>query len=660
MRGRQVRYQLTIRVEINGQDLVRTYIVPGFGVVSEQRTPLASLGTMYRVGSDHGIVALSNVLARGNQSELEQHLRGAALDKAGMALFEAFFGDERIYGPVLRRAFQRSDDGVRPDPIREALRVRICTRDQLIVGLPWRAMMCDGHLLVDHGWTFEVSRDEFPSEQREFAPPGTILVVAPDYEGMPPIATDAHVQALARLIESIAPGHTTSPRYHVVQSFEEVCVALEGMNPDVVYYYGHGDGDGDELFLLLGEGSCERIPMRDFARQIKKVRPSVVFLNGCKTGQAGLQSGGHQLLPDVPVVISNATTAYSMAAGELALQWMRTWLEEGRDPIEALHELGGGKSTFGFEWLTPIVHANYSVFETREPIISPAALTYLPPEWLNREEQRSRVFGYVSDLARDPKRRVLALVGMGCPGNHLELLSKQIMDRIEVDAGERLRIHPISLSFPRERASNFPDARASQDLGERIAAKLRLELRTDGQIVHALRARAPRRTGVGMPIVWLDWQVFSGEAERADPRRPYLDSTSLFAWLEFVRDKLATTCPDDLRIVVMLSLEMLPDKLAVVREALEGWASDPAYGLRTPWFRFRTVSPLGDVKQDEILDYLEHADCPIAGELAGLLYRKTGGQYEKTVEYLRRGAPTWYPLRDELLGGNAPKRPPIF
>jgi len=660
MRGRRVRYQLTIRVEMSGEDLVRTYIVPGFGVVSEHRTSLASIGTMYRVGSDHGVVALSNVLTRGNQAELEQHLRGAALDKAGAALFEAFFGDERVFGPVLRRAFQRTDESVRPDPIREALRVRICTRDQLILGLPFRAMMFDGHLLVDQGWTFEVSRDEQPSEQREFAPPGTMLVIAPDYEGMPAIATDAHVQALTRLIESIAPGHTSSPKFHVVQSFEEVQVALEGMRPDVIYFYGHGDSDGEELFLLLGEGACERVAMRDFARQIKRVAPSVVFLNGCKTGQAGLQSGGHQLLPDVPLVISNATTAYSRAAGQLALQWMRTWLEDGRDPIEALHELGGGKSTFGFEWLTPIVHANYSVFETREPVISPAALSYLPPEWLDREEQRSRVFGYVSDLARDSKRRVLALVGMGCPGNHLELLSKQIIDRIEVDAGERLRIQPLSVSFPKERVSSFPEARANKDLGERLAAKLRLELRTDGPIVHALRARAPRRTGGGMPIVWLDWQVFSGEADRANERQPYLDSRSLLAWLEFVRDHLGTLCPDDLRIVVMLSLELSSDKLGPVREALEGWAANPEMGLRTPWFRFRTVSPLGDVKQDEILDYLEHADCPIAVELAGLLYRKTAGQYEKTVEYLRRGAPTWYPLREELLGGKARKVDVVF
>lgn len=660
MRGRRVRYQLTIRVERSGDDLVRTYVVPGFGVVGEHRGPLASLGTMYRVGDAHGLVALSQLLARGDQAELEQHLRGAALDRAGAALFEAFFGDERTFGPVLRRAFQRAEDGIRLDPIREALRVRICTQDPLIHGLPFRAMMYGGLLLVDHGWTFEVSRDEQPSEQREFVPPGSVLIVAPDYEGMPPIGTDAHVRALTRLFESLAPGFTSTPRFHVVQSFQEVAVAVEGMNPEVVYYYGHGESEGDELFLLLGEGTGERIPMRDFARQIKQAAPNVVVLNGCKTGQAGLQSGGHQLLPEVPLVVTNATTAYSRAAGEFALQWLRTWFQDGCDPIEALHDLGGRASTFGFEWLTPIVHANYAVFKTRELTVGPADLAYLPPEWLDREEQRARVFGYVSELARDPKRRVLALVGTGCPGNHLELLSKQIIDRIEIDAGERLRIQPIQVTFPIDRASSFPEATASADLGERIAAKLRAELRTDGPIVHAVKARAPRRTAGGMPIVWLDWQVFSGEVSSASGRQAYLDSASLLAWLEFVRDQLSTSCPDDLRIVVMLSLELSKEKLESVNEALRSWESDPDLGLRTPRFRFRTVSPLRDVKQDEILDYLEHADCPIAAELASLLYQKTGGQYEKTVEYLRRGAPTWYPLRDELTGGKAPKRKALF
>lgn len=660
MRARQVRYQLTIRVQRSGDELVRTYIVPGFGVVGEHRASLASLGTMYRVGDQHGLIALSNVLARGEHDELEQHLRGAALDRAGAALFETFFGDEQVFGPILHRAFQRTEQGVRADPIREALRVRICTQDSLIQGLPLRAMMYNGLLLVDHGWTFEVSRDEQPTDQREFSPPGRILVVAPDYEGMPSIGTEPHVRALTRLFESLSPGYTSTPKYHVVQSFREVTVAIEGMSPDVIYYYGHGESDGDELFLLLGDGMCERIPMRDFARQIAKCAPSVVILNGCKTGQAGLQSGGHQLLPHVPLVVTNATTAYSRAAGEFALQWLRTWLEDGWDPIEALHDLGGRSSTFGFEWLTPIVHANYAVFKTREIVVGQTGLTYMPPEWLDREEQRTRVFSYVSDLARDSKRRVLALVGLGCPGNHLELLSKQIIDRIEIDAGERLRVFPLQFTFPPERTSSFPEASASRELGERLAAKMRTELRTDGPIVHALRARAPRRTGSAMPILWLDWQVFQGDVDKSENGQPYLDSASLLAWLEFVRDQLATSCPDDLRIVVMLSLELSQDKLGPAVEALRSWESDPDLALRTPWFRFRTLTPVGEVKSDEILDYLEHTDCPIAPELANLLYQRTAGQYEKTVAYLRRGAPTWYPLREELLGGTTPKRKRLF
>ncbi|HRI63908.1 MAG TPA: hypothetical protein PK156_06710 [Polyangium sp.] len=651
MAGQRVRYQLTIRAERSGDDLVCTYVVPGFGVVGERRVPLAAVGTMYRVGDDHGLLALSQLLARGEESELAANLRGVALDQAGAALFEAFFGDEPAFGPVLRRAFQRLDDGLRVDPIREALRVRICTQDPRLQGLPLRAMMYGGRLLMDQGWTFEYSRDEQPAEQREFSPPGRILVVAPDYESMPAIGTDAHVSALRRLIESLVPGHTSSPKFRVVQEFREVSEALAGMNPDIVYYYGHGESDGEELFLLLGEAAVERIPIRKFAQEIKKYAPSVVVLNGCKTGQAGLQSGGHQLLPEVPIVVSNATTAFSSAASEFAMQWIRAWLEEGRDPIESLHDLDDkGRSTLGFEWLTPVVHANYSAFKTRAIVTGPSELSYLPPEWLNREEQRSRVFGHVSDLARDSKRRVMALVGMGTPGNRLDLLSKQIIDRIEVDGGERLRIQRIPLTFPAERIASFSEETASRDLGARIAAKLRTELRTDGPIVLALKARAARRTGMGMPIVWLDWQVFAGEAERASDRWAYLDSESLLAWLRFVRDQLAPDCPDDLRIVAMLSLEFSFEKLAPVADVLKSWESDSELGLRTPRFRFRRVSPLGEVKQDEILDYLEHADCPIATELSELLYRKTAGQYEQTVEYLRRGTPTWHALRDELVG----------
>src|SRR6185503_620048 len=108
------------------------------------------------------LVALHGVLARGDADELAASLTGSALDKAGAALFEALFGAEAEWGPILRAAFQRPEPERQPDPTRDALRVRVCTRDPLLQCLPWRATMWSGRLLLDDDWTFEVCFDPAP------------------------------------------------------------------------------------------------------------------------------------------------------------------------------------------------------------------------------------------------------------------------------------------------------------------------------------------------------------------------------------------------------------------------------------------------------------------------------------------------------------------
>ncbi|XXT20941.1 CHAT domain-containing protein [Sorangium sp. So ce429] len=649
MPRQEERLTLTIDLARKGRDLVRTYVVPAQGEVATHASPFDAIGDSYRAGDARGLAALHGVLARGDRAELDASLTGGQLDRAGAALFEALFGAEEQWVPVLRAAFRQPEPKPRPDPCRYPLRVRICSsdRDPLLQGLPWRAAMWTGRLLLDEAWTFEVCFDLDPEPAVHFQAPGSILVIAPDLAGMAPIGTAAHLRDLGQVFEGLLPGHAASPRFLVARTPAQIERALRGMQPDIVYFYGHGAVAGGQLTLQLGEGRPEPMLLRDLARLIRERPPRVVFLNGCQTGQAGWHSAGAQLLPDVPVVIANATTAWSEIASRFAVQWFGAWLREGLDPVAALHQLGGRASTEGFAWITPVVHTHYSAFTT---LRSSAAdrLPYFPPEWLDREEQRSRGFGYISDLARDPRRRVIAALAYAPPGNSLERLPAQVIARVESDAGERLHIRHIAL--------RFPEQRAPRDLAANLAHGLRLQLRheTTAPLQHVLRAHAPRRIGDAVPILWLDWGVF-GEPPL---RQPELSPEHVTEWLKFVRNEIASICPDEMRVIATVALEMEPSKIPRLGSKLSALEADPDF--RNAKFRVRTIPPLKDVELGDILDYLEHVDCPsdLTHELAGLIHRATQGRYEETMSLLKKGPPAWYPLRDELQGGDPEQAAP--
>jgi hypothetical protein len=641
MPRRIARHAITIDLKRDGADLVRTYCVPVYGAIASHRAPFDAIGSAYQAGDERGLAAIHGVLARGDRAELEDRLAGGDLDRAGAALFEALFGAEAQWGPVLRSAFQQPEPKPQPDPCRDALRVRIQTRDPILQGLPWRAAMWSGRLLIDDGWTFEVCVDRDPTERVSLKAPGSILVIAPDFPGMPPIGTEAHVRALADLVESLGPVDPASPRMVVARSLSEVERALRGMRPDMVYFYGHGDIEDDQLRLLLGDRRAEPTLMRDFARLLRELPPRVVFLNGCQTGQAGWHSAGAQLLPEVPVVIANATTAWVESAGRFAVQWLGHWQREGLDPVAALHQLNHGATTDGFAWITPVVHTHYVEFTTQKAPLGSSRLAYVPADWLDREEQRARVFGYISELARSPTRRVMAAVAYSAPGNHLDRLPAQILMRVESEAGERLHMKHIPL--------RFPEPRSLEELGVNLEHSLKILLRQDPSagIEHVLRACAPSLRGGATPMVWLDWGVF-GKAPR---RQPFLSGKELRSWLGFIRDRIAPACPDEMRVVATVGLEADEGLLSELRQKIPPLESDPQF--RNARFRFREIPPLKDVVASEILDYLEHAGCPegIAYELADLVFKARGGRYEDTVELLQRGQASWYALRDELRGG---------
>jgi hypothetical protein len=235
----------------------------------------------------------------------------------------------------------------------------------------------------------------------------------------------------------------------------------------------------------------------------------------------------------------------------------------------------------------------------------------------------------------------MAAIAYAAPGNYLDRLMGQIITRVESDAGERLHIRHVRLRFPEQRALH--------ELATNLTYGLKLQLchEATAPIEHVLRANAPRRIGDAVRILWLDWGVF-GEPPLYQPA---LSPEQVMEWLKFVRNEIASSCPEEVRVIATVALNVEPSRIPKLGSGLS--ALEANRDFRTEKFRFRVIPPLKDVELSEILDYLERVGCPaeLTHELAELIHRAKKGHYEETVSLLQKGPPAWYPLRDELRGG---------
>lgn len=294
--GEDIRKELTVRLLRGpGGRLQVRHLLPRQREVARHVVEDAGL---------QGIRALDEALDQGAWVKLQQHLAGAAATNAGQMLWELLFGDGDGWQQVLGQVCGAE---VR-NPTRHAVRLRIWTEDPLLLAVPWRLLAFQGKALLDHGWTMEAVQDERCEGVLHLSPPLPILVLAPEYPGWPDIGSAVHVDALKDVLERLSPRCVHPDYFQAVRDREALATALAGMRPTFLYYYGHGEALKDQLCLRLGVK--ELLPMADLKRMMNGAYPKVAFLNGCMTGATGWHSAGHQLGPDVKVVITNRTTAW--------------------------------------------------------------------------------------------------------------------------------------------------------------------------------------------------------------------------------------------------------------------------------------------------------------------------------------------------------------
>jgi len=267
-----------------------------------------------------------------------------------------------------------------------------------------------------------------------FETPCPLLVVAPRYNGsgMQPIGTESHLAALRQALPRQFHNGAGSPAfYRVVHTPDEVRNAFTGMNPRVLYYYGHAELRGGQVCMLMTGSSGEPEPVNalDLKQLMAGHFPHMAYINACKSGAGGWYSVGYQLSPEVPVVIANATTSWSEHAGLSAIALLTATLEHGHDPVIAAHAIDDHVTTRGFEWAMRTIHANYHRWQA-------APLTALGPLKpiglrLNRDRSRERVYNRVAGLVRTDDSRLLTFISYASPGNRLDLSHQQLKDHLE-------------------------------------------------------------------------------------------------------------------------------------------------------------------------------------------------------------------------------------
>ena len=627
-------YTLTVKLERHDDQLNVSYFLPRYDASFPRSVPWQKIETQLQ--------PIANVLDSGKPSGLE-HLLEEASRLYGAQLFDVLFGKDDEYQKVLRALFTQPSDRPSPNPILHPVRLRICTDEPLLLGLPWQLTAWREKPLIDRpggGWEFIAGWDTDPSNDCETALPCNILVIAPKagFDAELTEQREDHLKGFQDVLQHLWPTQDEKLPYLRLESIRKgVDEALLGMRPHLVYVYAHGGVSAGRPYITLdGDGRPDTLYISELAGQLAEQQPApgVVYLN--VSGLAG--QGVEQLGATVPLVIAHRLPEWLPGSSAQALSWLKKWLTDGGDPVAVYHSIL--KKQTGAEAVSLLIYGQYRSWKT-EPY-QPVLCQYLPRLKLNRRHQKALVFQDLVDLINSDSRRVMGLVAYGSASDMLESLQEQLQHHIESIGFQQAEINWPKLAFPANRSKNL-----LHDLEDEFTAQL--DQGPNEAIAHLIRRHAPRVSGTGhRGTLWFDWGVFGPRDDQQSPLYP----RELEAWLRFSSEHLAKHCPADLRIVSYLAIELAEDRQQRLTQTLEGFFNHPWY--RRPSFRLSILPPLGNIAARDLYDFLDeraNSSCPpnIQDEVARLLFAETGGEFETTVALIEKAEEgSWYDLHARL------------
>jgi hypothetical protein len=554
-------YELTVHFERSENTLVTRYYLPGSDAIASASRPWSafkdSLGPIAKSLDTQPAAALPDLINRH-------------AGEWGAFLFDLLFGSEMQWEVVLRTLFNQPLPAVRPNPPWAPVRLRIvATNDALLLGLPWRLTAWRNTRLVDRDWEFSTGSVIDPRENLVTPAPASVLIVAPRTGADGAASDPTHVQAIVDVLKKVWPSRRELPKeqppeyLRIVRTRNEMDNALRGMQPHLVYVHGHGAGTAERPGLLLdGADGPELLPLAQLAASVRKSsrRPAVICLNvnGLATQALAPLAGL------VPLLIWRRLPNGEADATGVASAWLHSWLKDGDDPLTALHQ-ASSERPLG-EAVVFAAHGDYRLWNTETH--AAAAVQGVPLLTLDRDEAKAMAAKHLREFVRSDKLRVMALVAHAAPGNMLRALPDQLQHYLELEAFEFAESNWLRLSFPVARGEDPDAASRSEELRRNLEQELTLQLQSDGSeaVRHLLRRHAPNVKGTAKRgVLWLNWGLFGHGTDCQLP----LTLPQLSDWLRFSSEFLAANCPDDLRIVSFLSIELEASKHAKLAMALQ-------------------------------------------------------------------------------------------
>lgn len=553
-------------------------------------------------------------------------------DKSGDLLFDILFGglDEQGCRELLKKAWQQEE--ANNNPTRYPLRVKIYTEDSILSQLPWHKSTWMGQKLVDHGWTFESiavpPSDDYVRTGLHIRTPLSVSLILPDSGDLASRAGN-HYENLVDCFNRIW-AHTSfnkPPRFSQWQTF---CTNNSTRPGEFVYFYGSVEAINGRLFLDVPD---QKINLMEF-RTALAIHPisKVVFLNLCCDDSTEIHESLREFSKNFPLVIVQIFLSHQHLAAESAvIDWMQTVLERGIDPVRAINECGIDRAT---------VWANYERWEAVLGIDTKPVRHDLAKLLLDRHRQRETVSKTSLDALHNPETRVIATVACGESSDWLDLFHQQIRTTLRSDLKSRAVVHQTELRFP-------TSVKAPEDVQEglyrALAESMHQKLRS---ICEKQLSKAPRDS----KILWiLHW-----EPQGAALGRKFGEDRFHF-WERFCRERLAAECPERIRILCLLPLESKePDK---VRTLVDKRKRD--YGNRA--YHFFELDPLSRVGEDDLGAFLQRREiqCPddLLNCLPGLIFRHSGGLFNKSVGLLEEGLSRGWRLLHGKLTESEPESP---
>ncbi len=394
-------------------------------------------------GEEISLADLSQALIDYDQDWLADFLDERGQLEVGQYLYQQIFGQLTPYDLI--------EEGT-------GIELRIITKDEDIARLPWTLLAYNGTFLSMSGWTVSLTSDP-QAVFCELPPRPKILAVVPQPKELEATNAEDHLQEMKELLTAADLAYGDADRFRVVSDLTSFYAELEDLQPDILYYYGHGEGNQQTTRLLFADqkGRVKETPLPDLAAALQNLpehgRPKLAYINCCQGDSGGLLGVGRQLLPHIPAVVTNRTTAFIDAARPQALAFWEALLLKGETPHRALSAThariaGLGLSTEDIRWMTPVLHCRYGDWQATPP--DAPDRSERDPHWrlkVDRVNQFSKVFYQTHQMLLERKPRGLAYLWYGTPDQGLEIFHR----RLSVELQEKLTeiaVYPITPEWP--------------------------------------------------------------------------------------------------------------------------------------------------------------------------------------------------------------------